>query len=50
MKKIDWTEYERRVSEFENQGIPRSDAQGIVDAQLLNEDTEVFSPFETYNS
>ena len=36
-KKIDWEEYERRVQELEDQGVSRSDAQGIVDAEMLQQ-------------
>lgn len=32
-------EYETRVQELENQGCTRSDAQGIVDAEILKEIT-----------
>lgn len=32
-------EYEARVSAIESEGVCRSDAQGIVDAQLLKEAT-----------
>jgi len=34
---IDWQEYERRVSELEAEGIDRSDAQGVVDAEMMQE-------------
>ena len=33
-------EYESRVESLENEGCDRSDAQGIVDAQLLKEAKE----------
>lgn len=33
-------EYEARVTAIENEGCDRSDAQGIVDAQLLKEAKE----------
>ena len=33
-------EYESRVTALENEGCDRSDAQGIVDAQLLKEAKE----------
>ena len=33
-------DYESRVSALENEGCDRSDAQGIVDAQLLKEAKE----------
>lgn len=32
---IGWSEYARRVRELEAQGCTTSDAQGIVDAQLM---------------
>jgi hypothetical protein len=32
--KIDWIDYERRVAALEAEGISRSDAQGIVDAEI----------------
>jgi hypothetical protein len=31
---IDWEEYERRVSELEEEGLTRSDAQSIVDIEM----------------
>jgi len=34
---IDWAEYERRVVAYEEQGLTRSDAQGVVDAEMRNE-------------
>lgn len=35
-------EYEKRVREYEEQGLTRSDAQGVVDAEdLLKKDTYV---------
>lgn len=34
---VDWEEYERRVQAYEDQGICRSDAQGIVDAEMMQE-------------
>lgn len=34
---FDWAAYERRVSALEAEGCTRSDAQGIVDAQLMQE-------------
>jgi hypothetical protein len=36
-KEIDWQEYERRVSELEAEGLDRSDAQGVVDAEMMQE-------------
>ena len=33
MNKEYWIEYERRVQELEAQGLTRSDAQGVVDAE-----------------
>lgn len=33
-------EYERRVQEYESQGITRSDAQGIVDCEIVVEQRE----------
>lgn len=32
-----WVEYERRVAELEAKGLTRSDAQGVVDAEMRNE-------------
>ena len=32
---VDWAEYERRVQAYEAQGLTRSDAQGVVDAELM---------------
>jgi hypothetical protein len=34
---IDWDEYERRVAAYEEEGMSRSDAQGVVDAEMMNE-------------
>jgi len=34
---IDWEEYERRVAAYEEEGMSRSDAQGVVDAEMMNE-------------
>jgi hypothetical protein len=31
----DWAEYERRVAELERKGLTRSDAQGVVDAEMM---------------
>ena len=31
---IDWDEYERRVQAYEDLGLTRSDAQGVVDAEI----------------
>jgi hypothetical protein len=33
-QEIDWEEYERRVSELEEEGMTRSDAQSIVDIEM----------------
>ena len=33
--KIDWIDYERRVAALEAEGISRGDAQGIVDAEMM---------------
>ena len=49
MKQIDWAEYNRRVEELENQGLSRSDAQAVVDAEMQQR-KEVYSPYETINS
>jgi len=38
--KIDWDEYERRVQELEDQGVSRSDAQGIVDAEMMQKKSQ----------
>ena len=32
---IDWDDYEKRVTEYENQGMTRSDAQGTVDMEMM---------------
>jgi hypothetical protein len=37
---IDWREYDRRVTALEAQGCTRSDAQGIVDAEMLMEQAD----------
>lgn len=50
MKQIDWDEYDRRVTEIENQGMTRSDAQAVVDVEMEMNGEEVYSPFETINS
>jgi hypothetical protein len=34
---IDWEEYEKRVSELESEGLDRSDAQSVVDAEMMQE-------------
>jgi hypothetical protein len=34
---VDWTEYERRVEEYEREGMSRSDAQGVVEAEMMKE-------------
>jgi len=34
---VDWVDYERRVTALEEDGLTRSDAQGIVDLELLRE-------------
>ena len=34
---IDWEDYERQVSELESEGLDRSDAQGVVDAEMMQE-------------
>ena len=31
---IDWEAYERRVTELENEGMMRSDAQAVADLEL----------------
>jgi hypothetical protein len=31
----EWKEYERRVAELERKGLTRSDAQGVVDAEMM---------------
>lgn len=49
-KQIDWQEYELRVQEMEAEGMSRSDAQAVVDAEMLQAGEEVYSPFETINS
>jgi len=36
-RKVDWAEYERRVQEYERKGMSRSDAQGVVEAEILRE-------------
>ena len=38
--KIDWDEYESRVQELEDQGVSRSDAQGIVDAEMMQKKSQ----------
>lgn len=35
-----WEEYERRVREYEEQGLTRSDAQGVVDCEYQKEGRE----------
>jgi len=34
LQDTDWDEYERRVTDLENQGLTRSDAQGVVDLEM----------------
>jgi hypothetical protein len=34
-KNVDWEDYEKRVRELEDEGLTRSDAQGVVDAELM---------------
>lgn len=36
-KQVDWNEYERRVQAYEDEGMTRSDAQGIVDMEMEQE-------------
>lgn len=36
-KKVDWAAYEERVAAYEAEGMTRSDAQGIVDMELADE-------------
>jgi hypothetical protein len=36
---IDWENYEKRVTKYENEGMTRSDAQGIVDMEIMQEIT-----------
>ena len=36
----EWQEYERRVQSLEDEGLTRSDAQGVVDAEDLKKDRE----------
>tara|TARA_R110000851_G_scaffold303152_1_gene460686 strand:+ start:95 stop:223 length:129 start_codon:yes stop_codon:yes gene_type:complete len=35
MSEVNWKEYEKRVNELETEGLTRSDAQGVVDAEDL---------------
>lgn len=35
MNDIDWELYEQHVRELEEQGLDRSDAQAVVDAEIL---------------
>lgn len=35
--RVDWELYERRVQALEDQGLTRSDAQGIVDMEMEQE-------------
>lgn len=49
-KQIDWQEYELRVEKMEAEGVTRSDAQAVVDAEMESNGEEVYSPFETINS
>ena len=34
---IDWDEYERRVERYESEGMDRSDAQAVVDLEMMRE-------------
>jgi hypothetical protein len=34
---VDWELYEARVVAYEAEGMTRSDAQAVVDAELMNE-------------
>ncbi len=36
MSKI-WKLYEKRVQKYEAEGMPRSDAQGVVDMEFMQE-------------
>lgn len=36
--KVDWDEYERRVQAYEDAGMTRGDAQGVVEAEMMQED------------
>jgi hypothetical protein len=33
---VDWDDYEKRVQNLEAEGMTRSDAQGVADAELMN--------------
>ena len=35
--KVNWEEYEKRVTKYEKQGMTRSDAQATVDMELEQE-------------
>lgn len=34
---MDWEDYERRVQAYEAEGMTRSDAQAVVEAELMQE-------------
>jgi len=36
-KNVDWDDYEKRCRKLEDQGMTRSDAQGIVDLEIARE-------------
>lgn len=45
----DWKEYERKVAALEKKGLSRSDAQGVVDAQMMQTKvSEGFTPDTNY--
>lgn len=37
MNNTDWEDYERRVRAYEDEGMTRSDAQGVVEAEMMQE-------------
>jgi len=39
-KNVDWDDYDRRCRELEDQGLTRSDAQGVIDLQIKREQAD----------
>ena len=39
-RNIDWADYERRVEALEAEGLTRSDAQAVVDCELMQEQAQ----------
>ena len=47
LKRIDWRKYQAEVDKLEVEGCTTSDAQAIVDAQILQDPTPFLIPHDT---